>query len=959
MVNKCCIPKCRTGLRGNVSPEGISRHQFPTDEAMLGRWLRAIPRKDWTPSKNTVICSLHFRDSDFASRRADSNTSRGLQRQDLARKIIKADAVPTVFSLLPTYLTKEKPPERSQMTGSSARLEADNIRLQRANDQVLEVGHITTLEELQFKMEGATLPEGIHKIYYQEKLVYAYFSLDKQIGLRTVFSLAVSQDLSFGIHLDGKRLPSSAVSHLVTTGKISDTGTLANMLAFVKAQSEKVPEQRFQIDALVDSLTAAIEEDSTLDERTTGKLLFLIEQLRLATISPYTRRYSPSLLAFALMWENSSPSLYKQMLKENVLSLPSIRHLHNLSTTFSMDTGQTDSTHSYMAARVNLLPERERHVVLLIDEIYTAQRVEYQSGKLYGYESQQTTKTLLCFMVSSVAGHYRDVVCLTPVVNLNSGVLHKMFPQVLRIVHSAGLTVVATSMDNFSANRKFYTELCGGELKTSIPNPLDARQPLFLLFDAVHNFKNIYNNFLGKGAFNCPPFLGAKIGKPSFKHIERIYAMELGKPLKMAHKLKDKVLHPLSIEKTNVKLADAAFHESTINALEFYSKNGHPEFSDTTEFLMIVRKLWNITNVKTPNVGQKKRDDSRQPIREPTDENLLYLLEFAAWVKEWRGQTKLSLTKETTTAVHQTCTALVELARHMLTDRQFQYVLLGQFQSDAIEQRFGWYRQLSGANYYVSVRQVLEAEKSIRVRSLIKLSKMDINEAKSAMAEAAEDQEIVLRAKMVELLSALDGDELTVECKDPGDQNIIFYIAGFIARSITKNSKCQDCKDLYIASDEVPALTFAEAGSGGSTEQEAAMRATFLEQVNRGGLCTPTDLVYLSCLYIWNFYQTLDAHESLLDQVYSSGNPRTMFAGMVTTLMAEGEHSSEILRTHCRQDHSFDTIFHQISKKIFNMMTRNYVSQLNDAVRQGKRPSGGNKSSMQTRKIAKLTSNVV
>ena len=45
------------------------------------------------------------------------------------------------------------------------------------------------------------------------------------------------------------------------------------------------------------------------------------------------------------------------------------------------------------------------------------------------------TKTKLCFMVSSVAGDYRDVVCFTPVVNLTSGLLHKMFIQVPRVVH--------------------------------------------------------------------------------------------------------------------------------------------------------------------------------------------------------------------------------------------------------------------------------------------------------------------------------------------------------------------------------------------------------------------------------------------------------------------------------------------------------------------------------------------
>ena len=85
-------------------------------------------------------------------------------------------------------------------------------------------------------MEGEIVPEGIHKILYQERLVYTYFILDNQVGLRTVFSLAVSQNLSFDIRLGGKRLPSSAVSHLVTSGKITDTCVLVNMLVFVKAQ---------------------------------------------------------------------------------------------------------------------------------------------------------------------------------------------------------------------------------------------------------------------------------------------------------------------------------------------------------------------------------------------------------------------------------------------------------------------------------------------------------------------------------------------------------------------------------------------------------------------------------------------------------------------------------------------------------------------------------------------------
>ena len=72
---------------------------------------------------------------------------------------------------------------------------------------------------------------------------------------------------------------------------------------------------------------------------------------------------------------------------------------------------------------------------------------------------------------------------------------------------------------------------------------------------------------------------------------------------------------------------------------------------------------------------------------------LSYLLQFASWVKLWRSKTVSSLSKETSTAVHQTSIALVALAKHIITERNYNYVLFGQFQSDAIKKRFGWYRQ--------------------------------------------------------------------------------------------------------------------------------------------------------------------------------------------------------------------------------------------------------------------------
>ena len=101
----------------------------------------------------------------------------------------------------------------------------------------------------------------------------------------------------------------------------------------------------------------------------------------------------------------------------------------------------------------------------------------------------------------------------------------------------------------------------------------------------------------------------------------------------------------------------------------FYADNGYSEFYDTANILKIVRKMWNITNVKTPFAGQASRDDSREPVTDASDDKLSYVLQFASWVKLWQSKTVSSLSKDTSTAVHQTSIALVALAKDMITER--------------------------------------------------------------------------------------------------------------------------------------------------------------------------------------------------------------------------------------------------------------------------------------------------
>ena len=92
-----------------------------------------------------------------------------------------------------------------------------------------------------------------------------------------------------------------------------------------------------------------------------------------------------------------------------------------------------------------------------------------------------------------------------------------------------------------------------------------------------------------------------------------------------------------------------------------------------------------------------------------------YLKKFVDWIEAWEkiDNTKYGLSKETFQTCKQTCKGLIGSCIYLLEEKGFEYVLLGKINSDKLEGRFGWWRQLAGANYFMAVRQILESEKKI------------------------------------------------------------------------------------------------------------------------------------------------------------------------------------------------------------------------------------------------------
>ena len=112
---KCCVPNCRSGYvtkteelhhRQTTAAVLVSFHSFPVDEEARRKWLNAIHRQDFDPTKSSRICLLHFYESDFKVISSDTNESRKkVGTGTVQLRLLKQSAVPRIFTNQPTYMT--------------------------------------------------------------------------------------------------------------------------------------------------------------------------------------------------------------------------------------------------------------------------------------------------------------------------------------------------------------------------------------------------------------------------------------------------------------------------------------------------------------------------------------------------------------------------------------------------------------------------------------------------------------------------------------------------------------------------------------------------------------------------------------------------------------------------------------------------------------------------------------
>ena len=340
-------------------------------------------------------------------------------------------------------------------------------------------------------------------------------------------------------------------------------------------------------------------------------------------------------------------------------------------------------------------------------------------------------------------------------------------------------------------------------------------------------------------------------------------------------------------------------------------------------------------NMKTKSKGKNKHQLTMHPIRSSLDWKIEFLREFAAFLELWENSKTPGLSPETFLALRHTCLSLADCAAYLLDRLGFSFVLLGQLQSDAIESRFGWLGQLSGANYYISMRQVLKSDRKIRVMSLVKYSNFSLSKIEDALQNETNATDSADGNIADDIAAALKN----LKWPEANDANIICYISGMIGRSVFHYNRCDDCKEALLTSDLLGTVEIDD-----NLDYNAS---TFMDAVNRGGLSKPTEFTFMVAINCWQVFEMIRSSTSLKDKLLGASCQRSLFCKIMDRAIVDETYGPSLLvaDNFCVKGHDLKSL---LVKRFFNCVAKNLSKDLTHKVNVGK-PS-------KQRKICKLQS---
>ena len=191
-----------------------------------------------------------------------------------------------------------------------------------------------------------------------------------------------------------------------------------------------------------------------------------------------------------------SPACYRYLQSLECLSLPHPKTLQKLCSNFGLENDFS----AFLVQATSEFSEKEKNLILQLDEIHVKSNVDYKGGKIFGYSLQpdHPIKTVFAIMASSLYRKWSEIVRLLPCSSTSATEIYTVVKSVIGDIERCGLKVQVICTDNYPLNVNFF-KLFSSDKKTLTPtaiHPIDPERKIFLIFDFVHIVKSIRNNWI-------------------------------------------------------------------------------------------------------------------------------------------------------------------------------------------------------------------------------------------------------------------------------------------------------------------------------------------------------------------------------------------------------------------------------------------------------------------------------
>jgi hypothetical protein len=363
--------------------------------------------------------------------------------------------------------------------------------------------------------------------------------------------------------------------------------------------------------------------------------------------------------------------------------------------------------------------------------------------------------------------------------------------------------------------------------------------------------------------------------------------------------------------------AAALFSSGVADALEYLRVTKHPDFigcEATIEFIRKVDQIFDILNSRTifaKGFKQPLKISNRSCWQNQLEEGVKYFRSLKIENIDILNHPRKTFALGFITAIK----SVISVALKMLyrPNNPLQYLLTYKLSQDHIELLFSCIRARSGSNNNPNSNQFKYALRKLLFRNSVTASSsanvvsFDSNPQCTIFNFRSE------KRSLINVTEETDNDEaLQIFCefldkKPLSDlaQNVLYYIAGFVVRHVSKNLNCEECLKILLFENKNLEHSYSNYGS---------KYMAFTRVVSRGGLIHVSPGVFLvieyaeQCLrHIFKCntkWQTLKLSEIISNNVlfkfineYRNRNAQKLwFAHSVNVNLDEELHSTQLIK---------------------------------------------------------------